>query len=61
MNLQALSQRLLLIFKEKGKGDEAVVEINRVMLPFRQTEGASWKIESLMGVTDSFKVLGKSR
>jgi hypothetical protein len=50
-----------LIFAEKGKGDEALLEINKVMLPFRQIEGASWKIESLMGVTDSFKVLGKSR
>ena len=49
-----------LIFTEKGKGDEAFVEINKVMLPFCQIEGTSWKLEPLMGVPDSLGILGKS-
>ncbi len=48
-----------LIFAEKGKGDEALIEINKRMLPFCQIKGSSWKLEPLMSVTDAFKVLEK--
>jgi hypothetical protein len=48
-----------LIFAEKGKGDEALVEINKRMFPFCMIEGSSWKLEPLMNVTDAFKVLEK--
>jgi len=47
-----------LIFTEKGKTDEAIIEIARTMLPFTMIEGASWVLEPLMSVTDSMKVLG---
>ena len=46
-----------LIYAERGRGDEALVEINKRMLPFCQIEGASWKLEPLMNATDVFKVL----
>ncbi len=50
-----------LIFVEEGKGDEAVVEITKLTLPFWEIEGFAWKLEPLMGVTDSLKVLEKTR
>jgi len=46
-----------LIFTEKGKGDEAFVEIAKLIFPFLQIEGSSWKLEPLMGVTDSVNLL----
>ena len=46
-----------LIFTEKGKGDEALIEINKLMFPFCQIERSSRNLEPLMGVTDIFKVL----
>ena len=49
-----------LIFTEKGKGDEAIVEIIKLILPFWEIEGYRWKLEPLIGVSDSIKVLGKS-
>lgn len=49
-----------LIYAEKGKGDEALIEISKLMFPFCQIEGSSWKLEPIMGVKDSLKVLGKS-
>ena len=49
-----------LIFTEKGKGDEAVVDLTKLILPFWEIEGYRWKVETLMGVSDSLKVLGKS-
>jgi hypothetical protein len=48
-----------IIYAEKGKGDEALIEINKLMLPFCQIKGMSWKLEPLMSVTDTFKVLEK--
>jgi hypothetical protein len=48
-----------IIFTEKGKADEALVEISKTMLPFTQIEGASWTLEPLLSVTDTIKVLEK--
>ncbi len=48
-----------LIMSEKGKGDEALIEINKYMLPLaNKIEGLRTKIEVLMGVTDSMKLFG---
>ena len=41
--------------------DEAVVEIAKVIMPFWEIEGYAWKLEPVMGVSDSFKVLDRSR
>lgn len=49
----------ILIYAEKEKGDEALIEINKLMLPFCQIKGASWKLEPLMNFNDTFKVLEK--
>jgi hypothetical protein len=46
-----------LIFTEKGKEDEALLEIAKKMFPLTQIEGTSWKLEPLMTVPDSLKVL----
>ena len=46
-----------LIFTERGKEDEAFIEINKLMFPFLQIEGSSWKLEPLMSVTEAFKLL----
>lgn len=46
-----------LIFTEKGKEDEALLQIAKTMFPFTQIEGTSWVLEPLMGVTDALKVL----
>ncbi|MGD9032357.1 MAG: hypothetical protein PVJ69_11530 [Desulfobacteraceae bacterium] len=48
-----------IIYAEKGKGDEALMEISKLMFPFSEIEGASWKIEPVMGISDSLKILGK--
>ncbi|MBW1863270.1 MAG: hypothetical protein JRJ02_12990 [Deltaproteobacteria bacterium] len=50
-----------LISVKEGKGDEGLIEISKLMGPFLQIEGASFKLEPLMGVTDSLKVLEKSK
>ena len=50
-----------LIFVEKGKVDEAAVEISKLMLPFYEMEGFAWKLEPLMGMSDSLAALGKGR
>ena len=46
-----------LIYTEKGKEDEALLEIAKTMFPFTQIEGTSWKLEPLMSVTDSMKLM----
>ena len=46
-----------LIYTEKGKEDEALLEIAKTMFPFTQIEGTSWKLEPLMSVTDSLKIM----
>jgi hypothetical protein len=50
-----------LIYVEEGKGDEGLIAITKMMVPFCDIEGASWKLEPLLGVTDVLKVLEKSR
>ena len=47
-----------LIFTEKGKGDEALLEITRTMVPFTRIEGSTWKLEPLLTVPDSLKLMG---
>lgn len=46
-----------LIYAQKGQGDDALIEINRLMLPFCEIKGATWKLEPLMSATDVFKTL----
>ena len=50
-----------LIYSERGKGDEALVEITKMIFPFWQIEGYRWKLEPLIGVSDSMTVLGKGQ
>ncbi|MFX1592534.1 MAG: hypothetical protein ACFFCL_07570 [Promethearchaeota archaeon] len=47
-----------LIYTERGKSEEAGVELNKYYLPFTQIEGFNIQIEGLLGVTDSMKMLG---
>ncbi|MFW9855275.1 MAG: hypothetical protein ACFFFG_09440 [Candidatus Thorarchaeota archaeon] len=48
-----------LIMTERGKGDDALIEINKYMMPLtNKIEGLRTKIEVLMGVTDSMNLLG---
>ena len=49
-----------LIFTDRQKGDEALVEITKMIMPFWQIEGYRWKLEPLIGVSDSMTVLGKT-
>ena len=46
-----------LVFAEKGQGDDALVVINRIMLPFCQIEGATWYLEPVLSMADALKVL----
>ena len=46
------------IYTERGKMEEAGLELNKYFLPFAQIEGFSILIESLIGVSDSMKLLG---
>ena len=48
-----------LILTDKEQADEAFVEVSKVIFPFCQIEGSSWKLEPLVGVPDALKVLGK--
>ena len=50
-----------LIYIEEGKADEALIEISKLILPFCEIEGASWKLEPLFALSDSLKILGKSK
>lgn len=47
-----------LIYTEKGKGEEAILELDKYFLPFLQVEGFNLLIEPLVGVSDSFKAAG---
>jgi hypothetical protein len=49
-----------LIMVEKGKGDEAQIDIGRILNPFSEIEGYSMKTEIVLGARDSFKILGRS-
>ncbi|MFX0059669.1 MAG: hypothetical protein ACFE85_07550 [Candidatus Hodarchaeota archaeon] len=47
-----------LIYTEKGKGEEAGMELFKYFVPFTQVEGFRIQSESLIGVSDSYKMLG---
>ena len=47
-----------LIYTERGKLEEATMEINKYFLPFIQIEGVFMRGEGLIGVQDSFKMMG---
>ena len=45
---------------EKGNADEALIEITKLIAPFWKIEGFGMKVETVMSMRDSIKVLGKS-
>ncbi len=47
-----------LIYTERGKGEEAFEEIMKYFVPFLEIEGFRYQTESLMGVSDSYKLVG---
>lgn len=47
-----------LIYTERGKGEEAGVEISKFFLPFIEIEGFRIQIETLTGVSDSYQLVG---
>ena len=49
-----------IIMVEKGNADEGAIEIMKAVAPFWKIEGFAMKIESVMSMKDSIKVLGKS-
>jgi hypothetical protein len=46
------------IYTERGKAEEAGLEINKYFLSFAQIEGFNIQIEGVIGVSDSYKMLG---
>lgn len=46
------------IYTERGKAEEAGLELNKYFLPFAQIEGFNIQFEGLLGVSDSYKLLG---
>lgn len=49
-----------LIMVEKGKADEAQIDIGKILNTFSEVEGYSMKLEIVLGARDSFKILGRS-
>jgi hypothetical protein len=49
-----------LIMVEKGNADEALVEISKLIAPFWKIEGFAMKTQTVMGMKDAMKILGKS-
>jgi len=49
-----------IIMVEKGNADEALIAIMKVIAPFWKIEGFGMKVETVMSMKDSVKVLGKS-
>jgi len=47
-----------LIYTERGKMEEASVELYKYFMPFLNIEGFRYLIEPLMGVSDSVSLLG---
>ena len=48
-----------LIMTERGKGEEAMTEIMKYFMPLiNGIEGFRIRLETLMGVTDSYKMIG---
>jgi len=49
-----------LIMTEKDKGDETLMYITKTFHPFWDIEGFSLRIETLLGIKDVVKVMGKT-
>lgn len=49
-----------IVMVEKGKGDDAMIAIADLLVPFWKIEGFSMKIEPLYGMRDAIKSLGKA-
>lgn len=47
-----------IIYTERGKLEEAILELNKYFLPFSQIEGFRIQMEGLIGVSDSYKLMG---
>jgi len=47
-----------LIYTEKDKAEDAIMEIGKYFLPFHQIEGFSIQSEVLIGVSDSYNLIG---
>ena len=47
-----------LIYTERGKAEEAMVELTKYFMPFLAIESFRYTMEGLMGVSDSMKMLG---
>jgi len=48
-----------LIYTERGKAEEAALELNKYFVPFAtEIEGFHIQVENLMGVSDSYKMVG---
>ena len=48
-----------LIMSERGKSDEALIYIQKGLVPFFEIEGYEFRLEILMGLKDSFGLIGK--
>jgi len=46
------------IYTERGKAEEAMVSINKYFMPFLTIEGFRYLAEPLMGVSDSYAMMG---
>ena len=47
-----------LIYTEKGKVEEAGIELAKYFMPFNEIEGFRIQVESLMGVSDTYELFG---
>jgi hypothetical protein len=47
-----------LIYTERGKAEEAMGEITKYFMPFLNVEGFRYLFEPLMGVSDSYALMG---
>jgi hypothetical protein len=48
-----------IIYTERGKAEEAAEGVMKYFMPFsNEIEGFHWQVESLMGVSDTYKMMG---
>ncbi|MFX0059670.1 MAG: hypothetical protein ACFE85_07555 [Candidatus Hodarchaeota archaeon] len=47
-----------LIYTEEGKAEEAGMALMKYFVPFSEMEGFNLQFESVIGVSDSYKMLG---
>lgn len=53
------SKQYHLIYTERGKGEEASIELAKYFLPFmNEIEGLRWQSESLLGVSETYAIAG---